>query len=603
MIDNSALQTRDAQELAANQELRVDPPLDNPFVEFAPVSLIKSSHHWNIDWIETGFPLSSSTNAHAITENILSASRRDLEKRPSSPRAHTNLGLALLNGGRLNEAADQFVLALIINPKQYVAVVNLARIKAKLGLFDEAIAFYEQARDQRPDDISPILGIAYVAMRRRDFNQAVELLDRALSSRDEALPRYQMAIALLGLGKTNQALHHLKAAARSQVRSPALHVTLGATYVTLGDFRRAARCFRAALALSPKMLNAIHGLALALLNRGDTNSVSQLLSEHVGYRPDDYKAREIFAHSLIEQHDYRKAQAQLFQALNLVRQQSPQARDILCRMTNNLGVCEIHLGNVGRAQSWYMESIKFADFHTAGDLIPLHNLAGLFLNIGNISHARKYLDLCEERFPDNPQTKLLSAIALMKESRHADAIETLQDLVHRDDAAFQAYSGLGCLLAEEEANPRKALGVLEEGWRKHPGNPVLANNLAYVYLLLNDPAHAEILLNSIPQKEKDNPYLRATTGLLCLTKGELQEGERLYRHAEKMAHEIGKPNLARVIRQKMHLELARAYQRMGDSSAAWNELKRGLAINKGRATYRRDLEALENTLNLNQGNK
>ena len=91
--------------------------------------------------------------------------------------------------------------------------------------------------------------------------------------------------------------------------------------------------------------------------------------------------------------------------------------------------------------------------------------------------------------------------------------------------------------------------------------------------------------------------LTATKGLLHLREGDFYRGEEGYRHAEQLALQQGKNQLARVVRQKMCLELARAYRRVGDIGKAKAEVRKGLLVNH-KSFYRRQMEALHEDLNL-----
>lgn len=603
MINNSAEQHSKVQEQALHQELRIDPPIENIFVDLAPISFVRSGGHWTIDWIDTSpghaVPLAA---ARTIVQNILSSSRAEVERFPTSPRAHTNLGLALLKEGLFSEAAAQFEAALNLNPNFYVALVNLAKTKIRLGHLEEAVTLYENARAERADDTTADLGIAYIAMRRGNYQYAVDLLDRTIKQRDDALPRFQMGIALLGLGNKNQALAQFRSAARLQVRSPSLHVSLGAAYIMLGDFPRATRSFRTALALSPRMLNAIHGLAIALLDRADVGSASRLLSDHLKHQPDDFKAHEILSRVFMSQCRFSEAYSHLSRAFETVKSVHPVARHIQCRITNNLGVCDCYLGHTNRAEDWYRKSIELADCLISDDVIPFHNLVKLYLDSSRVMQARNLLAICEERFPNNPNNELLSAMTLMNESRYDDACQVLETLVCRNDAPAEAYSILGYLFSDEQPQPdlRKALAVLEQGHTKYPADIPIINNLAYVLLLLDDTHRAEKLLTSIPpQKVAGDVFLTATSGLLCLARGEVEKGQDLYLQAEHLSREKGLHDLALIVHQKMHLELAKAYLRLNKTVNASKEVKAGLAIMKGRDAYRRQLEALDRSTMIN----
>src|ERR1043166_8746246 len=68
-----------------------------------------------------------------------------LAKRPGNPRAHNNVGKILLDGGRVQEAIEQFEQALQIRPAYAVAHDNLGSALARIGRLQEAAEQFDLA--------------------------------------------------------------------------------------------------------------------------------------------------------------------------------------------------------------------------------------------------------------------------------------------------------------------------------------------------------------------------------------------------------------------------------------------------------------------------
>ena len=66
-----------------------------------------------------------------LLEEIIALDRRDLERYPWSDRKHANLGMSLRNGGCMSEAEEMFQKALRLNPDNYLAARELAKIEAE----------------------------------------------------------------------------------------------------------------------------------------------------------------------------------------------------------------------------------------------------------------------------------------------------------------------------------------------------------------------------------------------------------------------------------------------------------------------------------------
>jgi serine/threonine protein kinase len=167
----------------------------------------------------------------------------------------------------------------------------------------------------------------------------------------------------------------------------------------------------------------------------------------------------------------------------------------------------------------------------------------------------------------------------------------------------------GSLLTDLKHDFESACRVAEEGLERYPLSPLLMNNLAYSLLMGGQTEKARRVLESVPRgvrtRRLDTPtVLAATWGLLYLWEGRVEKGKEQYKAAELLARESRQLELPNTVRQKMHLEIARAYLRQQDISAAKVEISRGLSVRGGRDIYAQDLEALRDYLeDLQRSNK
>ena len=85
------------------------------------------------------------------TEEAIAHYEQALRIKPDSGGAHNNLGVALVRLGRMQEAMEHFEQALRINPDDAKAYYNLGVVLAQAGRISEAIAHYDQALRLKPD--------------------------------------------------------------------------------------------------------------------------------------------------------------------------------------------------------------------------------------------------------------------------------------------------------------------------------------------------------------------------------------------------------------------------------------------------------------------
>jgi tetratricopeptide (TPR) repeat protein/2-polyprenyl-3-methyl-5-hydroxy-6-metoxy-1,4-benzoquinol methylase len=133
---------------------------------------------------------------------ILSANPRDY------PEVHMNLGLALLQQGKLDEAATTYKEALELRPNDVEGLLNLGNILGDLGKPDEAIACYRKALVVSPDfpDVHNSLGATLYGLGMLD--EAVARYHRALEIRpDFVMALNNLAATLMAQGKSAAALN------------------------------------------------------------------------------------------------------------------------------------------------------------------------------------------------------------------------------------------------------------------------------------------------------------------------------------------------------------------------------------------------------------
>ena len=94
--------------------------------------------------------------------------------------AHNNLGNALMDLGRLDEAAVQYREAIQIDPRFAEVHYNLGNVLTARGHGDEAIAEYQKAVDIKPDHAFAHANMGSILARQGRFKEAAGHFRRAL---------------------------------------------------------------------------------------------------------------------------------------------------------------------------------------------------------------------------------------------------------------------------------------------------------------------------------------------------------------------------------------------------------------------------------------
>ena len=123
---------------------------------------------------------------------------------------NTNLGLACLHNGRLNEAIAQSRTTIEMDPHFYFAQSSYGVALEVQGKLPEATVQYEKAAAMSDDPVAlGMLGHAYGIAGRKD--EARQIFDKLLQLRDQKYTAaYSLAIAALGLRDRNEVLNWLE---------------------------------------------------------------------------------------------------------------------------------------------------------------------------------------------------------------------------------------------------------------------------------------------------------------------------------------------------------------------------------------------------------
>jgi len=161
-----------------------------------------------------------------------------VEKRPANVRALENLGLTLVQLGRLQEAIGHFEQAVRIRPNQAEAHNNLGAALALTGQMQGAVEQYERALRLKPD---------------------------------YADAHNSLGLALEKVGRVQEAIGHFEQALRFQPDFVSAHLNLGNALEQTGEFRAAIQRYEEALRIKPDSIEAQNNLAWLLATLAPAN--------------------------------------------------------------------------------------------------------------------------------------------------------------------------------------------------------------------------------------------------------------------------------------------------------------------------------------------
>jgi protein O-mannosyl-transferase len=227
-----------------------------------------------------------------------------------------------------------------VTPDSYIAHENLGQALRERGRLDEAAASYRRALQHAPANSPNYIAVIHnslgiVATRQGKTEEALRHFQEAVRFDDDfAEPRNNLANALAGAGRPAEAIEHYRAAVRLEPELTEPRVGLGSALLTLGQTDEAIVQYQEALRIDPSLAQAHNGLGAALARQGRTDEAIARYNEALRLDPDLPTAHLNMAVVLIKQGKTADARAHLERALAADPSYAP-ARQLLDRLGDN----------------------------------------------------------------------------------------------------------------------------------------------------------------------------------------------------------------------------------------------------------------------------
>jgi tetratricopeptide (TPR) repeat protein len=222
------------------------------------------------------------------------AFRRSLAVTPGgNALAHLDLGMALLQTGRSDEAISHFQQVLEVRKNEPGAYFNIGMALLKKGDFSGAAGNFRTALASMPGNYQAhfYLGVALQGMG--DWSEAAPQFQEAIKLNPESEDAYLRYAEMLGnLGRLKDAIAQYQALLHVNPRSFGAHTNLGVAFSRLKQWDDAIREFQDALNENPDVVETHNDLGVAFQNEGKLNEAIEQYREAVRLDPDYAAARE-----------------------------------------------------------------------------------------------------------------------------------------------------------------------------------------------------------------------------------------------------------------------------------------------------------------------
>jgi Tfp pilus assembly protein PilF len=191
---------------------------------------------------------------------------------PTGARQHFNYGGALQAAGRLDEAEQQYRIALQYDPEYAKVHVNFAHLLADKAKFDEAKTHFEEALRLEPRNSEVRAAYAYLLERMGRMDEVEPLYRSAIDLNPKsAQAHYSYAAFLEKRGELDQAIKQYEAALRINPKYADAHCDLGTALIEKGNLDGAMAHYQDAARLQPDRADVHTDIGIVFAKLGKTS--------------------------------------------------------------------------------------------------------------------------------------------------------------------------------------------------------------------------------------------------------------------------------------------------------------------------------------------
>jgi tetratricopeptide (TPR) repeat protein len=213
--------------------------------------------------------------------------QKALEINPNYAEAHNNIGVVLCQKGQVDEAMVQFQKALEIKPDYAEAHINLGNALFQKGRVDEAVAQFQKALEINPNNAEAHYNLGVALIQRGQVDEAIAEYQKALEINPNYVEaHYNLGVVLCQKGRVDEAMAQFQKALEINPNYADAHNNLGFIFFQKGQMDEAMVQFQKALEINPNHADAHNNLGTALLQRGRVDEAIAQFQEALRLKPD-----------------------------------------------------------------------------------------------------------------------------------------------------------------------------------------------------------------------------------------------------------------------------------------------------------------------------
>lgn len=445
---------------------------------------------------------------------------RIIAKSPDSPIGPNLMGAIAISENQLDAAAGHFRDALKIGPDFSPARNNLTRLLERRGDVEGAEkVFLERIEADSSDDVA-LLGLADLLARNQRSEDAIGFAERATLV-DAKNPRARLALARLYVltGENERALESVSDGLRHDPENTDLKLLRAELGLRTGD-RDAAR----------RDLNDLQSM---LVERPDNARLAYVLGRLHAQTGNPDLARSNFQR-VIELTDGRNAEALLaLGRLNLSQSNYNEARQQVSALgkldsPEIVGAANLLAADVAMAEGDLPKAEKlYRDLHKAGQREGTLRLAGINLRRDDADEGIALLQSWLRSNPTDQAARILLSGALLQDDQSIKAIAEYEKLISTGNPVV--LNNLAWLYMEQGDPRAEETGA--KAYAAAPNNPDIADTYGWILLQSGKVRKAVDVMSSAVTLETKNPTALYHLGVARYRAGEPIQARRLVQRA------------------------------------------------------------------------
>jgi tetratricopeptide (TPR) repeat protein len=274
-----------------------------------------------------------------------------LKTTQNNSTAHLNLGMALVDQRKMDEAVSHFMEVLKINPGEEKAYINLGYTFYKVGKYDEAIAWSREALRINPGSAKAYGNIGNSLVKEGKMAEAISIFKEGVRvNPNDAHGHYNLGNAHMSLRQTGEAISQFREAIRINPDYVDAHNNLGNALATQGKTGEAIAQFREAVRINPGYVNAYINLGYASAEEGKLEESIAYFKKALSLKPDSAETHFNLGNILI-------SLKRPVEAIDHFRE-AVRIKPDYAKANNNLGSTLLLQGKTDEAIKHFQEAVR-----------------------------------------------------------------------------------------------------------------------------------------------------------------------------------------------------------------------------------------------------